>query len=282
MPRPRDDSKPQSASILVRFWGVRGHIPVPGPETATYGGNTPCVEVRCGERLLILDSGTGIRLLGRELVKNGPIDADLFYAHTQFDRICGLPFFAAAFDPKNSFHIWAGHLGPRRSVKGVLMQLMTDPIFPVPLTVMRARLEFTDFRAGETLTPRPGVTARTARFNWTRPVTGYRIEYGGRSVCYLSDIKRGLEANVTAALGLIEKADIVIFNTALEPSMEHPPAQDGWQWGVELCERARAGTLVLSSHGDTCDDAALDRLATELQRARPGSLVAREGLVLTA
>jgi phosphoribosyl 1,2-cyclic phosphodiesterase len=270
------------AAITVRFWGVRAHIPVPGPETADFGGNTPCLEVRCGRHLLIFDSGTGIRLLGQQLVRSGSVDADLFYAHTQFDRICGLPFFAAAFNPKNTFRIWAGHLDGDETVKGVLTQLMTDPLFPVPITIMRAQLEFHDFRAGATLEPKPGVVVRTEGYNWTRPVTGYRVQYGGKSFCYLSDVKRDVEVNADAVLDLIRDADIVAFNAARDPSMEGMQADDGWRWGAELCQRAGAGTYVITNHRQGDDDLALHRLEKDAEALRPGSVVAREGTTLEA
>ena len=99
--------------MSVRFWGVRGSIPAPGPETARYGGNTPCIEVRCGEHMIILDAGTGIRLLGNELMRaNSAVDADILFSHCHIDHINGLPFFAPAFTPGNRLRLWAGNLMP--------------------------------------------------------------------------------------------------------------------------------------------------------------------------
>ncbi len=269
-----------SAAITVRFWGVRGHIPVPGPETAAFGGNTACIEVRCGEHLLIFDAGTGIRLLGQKLAHEGSVDADLFFSHSQFDHICGLPFFAAAFNPANSFRVWAGHLEGDATIKGVLAQLMTDPIFPVPLTIMKAALDFRDFRAGETLTPKPGVVLRTAGFNWTRPVTGYRIEHGGRAVCYLSDVKHNLEVNADSVVEFISDADLVVFNAAIDPSMEDPARADGCLWGIELTAQARVRTLVLTNHRHDADDSRLREIADDLARTHPGTVIAYEGLAI--
>lgn len=271
-----------SGAFTVRFWGVRGHIPVPGPDTAGFGGNTVCVEFRCGPHLLIFDAGTGIRLLGGSLLGQGPIDADLFFSHSQFDRICGLPFFTPAFDPKSRFRIWAGHLEADASIKGVLTHLMTDPIFPVPLAAMKATLDFQDFRAGDTLAPRPGIVIRTAGFNWTRPVTGYRVQYAGHSVCYLCDVKHNLEVNAASIVELMAGADVVVFNVAIDPSMESPGDTDGWRWGVDLCARAGARNLVLTGHRHGDDDATLERLAAEAQRLWPGTVVAREGLAIEA
>ena len=72
-----------------------------------YGGNTPCVEITCGEKTLIFDAGTGLRALGQEFIKKGKIEAEIFFSHAHLDHIIGFPFFAPAFNPKNKFKIWS-------------------------------------------------------------------------------------------------------------------------------------------------------------------------------
>ena len=89
----------QAHKFSLKFWGVRGSIPCPGAEYVKYGGNTSCLEVRCGPHLLIFDAGTGMRPLGRELDKQGRVEADVFFTHSHFDHITGLPFFSPAFKP---------------------------------------------------------------------------------------------------------------------------------------------------------------------------------------
>src|SRR5215471_19145094 len=145
--------------MTIRFWGVRGSIVAPGPKTARYGGNTSCVEMRCGNRLLVFDGGSGLRPLGQELVRSGrKVNLDLIYSHTHFDHIGGLPFFAPAYAPGNRIRIWAGHLQPPYGIKAVLDKMMSAPLFPVPMDILAARLEFRDFTAGDTLHPHPGIT----------------------------------------------------------------------------------------------------------------------------
>ena len=96
------------SDLTIRFWGVRGSIPCPGPETIRYGGNTSCVEMRCGRRLLVFDGGSGLRPLGNVLVEGGrPVDLDLFYSHTHIDHILGLPFFAPAYSAGCRVRFWA-------------------------------------------------------------------------------------------------------------------------------------------------------------------------------
>jgi phosphoribosyl 1,2-cyclic phosphodiesterase len=172
----------------VRFWGVRGSVACGGPETVRYGGDTSCVEMRCGDHLLIFDCGTCIRALGQALTRAGkPVQADAFFSHTHWDHIAGLPFFCAAFDPNSAFRVHAGHLDPALGIEGALRLAMRPPLFPVPLDIFRADIGFVDFAAGDTLQPRDGVTVRTAPLNHPDGATGYRVEYDGRAVCYVTD-----------------------------------------------------------------------------------------------
>src|ERR1700682_2107045 len=97
-------SNEQASALRVKLWGVRGSIPVPGPATVFYGGNTSCVEVRADGEIIILDAGTGIRLLGVALTeefKDQPMKLTLLISHTHWDHIQGFPFFLPAYDSKN-------------------------------------------------------------------------------------------------------------------------------------------------------------------------------------
>src|SRR3954462_4635056 len=95
---------PNPATAYVRFWGVRGSIPTPGPSTVKYGGNTSCIEIRADDEIIILDGGTGLRALGRKLVNEfdgKPLSLTLLLTHTHWDHIQGLPFFMPFYEPKN-------------------------------------------------------------------------------------------------------------------------------------------------------------------------------------
>ena len=274
-PAPRDFS--------VRFWGVRGSIACSGPRTARYGGNTSCLEVRCGERLLVLDGGTGLRYLGRTLMSGAPLDADLFFTHTHFDHVCGLPFFAPFFMPQNRFRLWAGHLGEGLTLKRVLSEFMMSPLFPVPPEVFKATMEYRDFSAGETLPAGEAVSVRSAALNHPDGATGYRIEYGGRSICYLTDTEHVPGVPDRSILGLIEGADLVIYDS-MYTDEEYPQyvgwGHSTWQEGVRLCTQAGVKRLVVFHHDPEHDDDMLDAVARDVEAALPGSLVAREGMVL--
>ena len=116
------------SAMSVRFWGVRGTAPSASIATARYGGNTPCVEVRCGEHLIIFDAGTGIRCLGRALMKSmSVIDADIFFSHCHIDHIYGLPYFEPAFARGNHLRLWAGNLQPVYRLEEVVRKLISPP-----------------------------------------------------------------------------------------------------------------------------------------------------------
>ncbi len=264
-----------SGKFEVCFWGVRGGIPCPGPSTMRYGGNTPCVEMRVGGHTLIFDAGTGIRPLGCVLDKRAPVQAHVFFSNTSLEHIAGIPFFTAAYNPKNSFCVWAGHLPPHAGVRNVLAGLMADPVFPVPIAILGAKIEFNDFRGGATIELAPGVCVRSAALNRSPAATGYRVEWGGKSACYVSGLIAGPDGDEAAAVSLIEGADLAIVNIA-----DTPPGAADWRDGARLCDIAGAKTYVIFHHHPDHDDAAMDRIADEAQALRPGTVVAREGMTL--
>lgn len=270
--------------FYVRFWGVRGSIAVGSPEVMRYGGNTSALEIRCGSHLLLFDAGTGIRALGVALQQaSTPVDADIFFTHTHYDHVCGLPHFCPAFDPHNTFRIHAGHVTDADGIKSVLKQMMCSPLFPVPLEIFQANLSFHDFHQGEVLHPKPGVTIRTGPLSHPDLATGYRVEFGGKSICYLTDTEHpaeGLDQNI---LALIRGADIVIYDsmyTDEEYACRKGWGHSTWQAGARLCDAAGVKTFVVFHHDPEHDDAFMDRVAAELEIARPGSVVAREGMIL--
>jgi phosphoribosyl 1,2-cyclic phosphodiesterase len=267
----------------VRFWGVRGSIACPGPDTVRYGGNTSCVEIRCADRLMIFDGGTGLRLLGNELMRTGkPVEMDLFYSHTHFDHICGLPFFAPCYDARSKIRIWAGHLNSM-GIEAVLKNMMIAPLFPIPMGIFTANIEFVDFKAGDVLFPHPGIRICTGPLNHPNGATGYRIEYGGKVVAYITDTEHRPGQRDPNILALIAGADVMIYDSTYTDA-EYPAHKDWghstWEEGVRLADTAKAKTLVIYHHDPGHDDTFMDQVAMDAAVARPGTIVAQEGLVL--
>ncbi|MES1155108.1 MAG: MBL fold metallo-hydrolase [Pseudorhodoplanes sp.] len=268
----------------IRFWGVRGSIACPGPQTIRYGGNTPCIEMRCGDRLLIFDGGTGIRPLGDELMKaDGALDADIFFSHCHVDHVGGLPFFAPFYVKGNAFRLWAGNLLPALRMEDVMRRLMSHPLFPIDVDAFQARLDYRDFRAGETLHPCPGVTMRTAPLDHPDGATGYRVEFDGRSVAYLTDIETRPGGPDPRVVELARNADLAIYDctyTEAEIGSKHGWGHSTWNDGLRLADAAGVKTFCLFHHAPEHDDAVMDRIAAEAKAARPGTIVAIEGKVI--
>jgi phosphoribosyl 1,2-cyclic phosphodiesterase len=274
-----------AGEFSVRFWGVRGSIACSSAEYARYGGNTSCLEVRCGDNVLIFDAGTGIRALGKQLVKSLPVTTDIFFTHTHLDHIVGLPFFAPLYKPGSKIRIWAGHLQPPLTFSDALSHMMAPPLFPVPPTVFASEPEFKDFRAGQTLYPLPGVTLKTAPLNHPNGATGYRIEWNGKAICYVTDCEHDGKGRDPVVVDLIRGADIFIYDCSYTDE-EYPTyagwGHSTWQEGARLADAAGVKQFVLFHHDPSHTDAVMDQIAAAAAAARPGTVAAQEGMILAA
>ena len=266
-------------NFLLRFWGVRGSIACSGPETLRYGGNTSCIEVKCGERHLIFDGGTGLRPLGLSLPHEGAFEYDHFFSHTHWDHIAGMPFFCPAYRPDCKIHVHAGHLTAQGGIEAALRQAMTEPLFPVPLDVFQASIDFSDFNAGATLDIGDGIIIKTALLNHPNGATGYRVEFEGRSLCYVTDTEHKPGSPDQNILGLIKDSDLVIYDSTYTD--DEFPAYVGWghstwQEGVRLCQAAGAKRLAIFHHDPGRSDDALDKIGVEAAQQFAGAFIARE------
>jgi phosphoribosyl 1,2-cyclic phosphodiesterase/CheY-like chemotaxis protein len=175
------------ARNMVKFWGVRGSIPTPGPSTVFYGGNTSCVEVRADGELIILDSGSGIRPLGVSLAtefKGKPIHLSLLLTHTHWDHIQGFPFFPVAYNPQNRLRI-IGYEGSRQGLESTLAGQMESAYFPIGLKQMPGHIRFEEMREMEFKLGHVDVCATFV--NHPGICVGYRINTSTGSVAYIPD-----------------------------------------------------------------------------------------------
>lgn len=270
--------------ITVRFWGVRGSIPCSETGTQRYGGNTSCVEIRCGDHLLIFDAGSGMRHLGGTLGNgHGPLDIDLFLSHCHIDHLIGLPFFAPVFDEQRRIRLWAGGLRASGGLKSAIDKFMSFPLFPIGTDTTKGICAFNDFERGDVLHPRDGIAVRTVSLDHPGGATGYRVEYAGHAVCYVTDNDLGDGTLDPAIVALAKDAALVITDTTYTDA--ELPAHVGWghsswQQAVRLADAANVKTLCLFHHDPDHDDIFMDGIAAESAKARAGTIVAREGLTI--
>jgi phosphoribosyl 1,2-cyclic phosphodiesterase len=271
--------------MTVTFWGVRGSIPSPGPDTVKYGGNTPCVEVCAGGGHYIFDGGTGLRALGQHLLPKNPLVCHMFFTHTHWDHIQGFPFFAPAFSRLHAFTIHAAADEGGHSIKAILTRQMNSPHFPVPLIHMGAKLSFHEFLPGESIALGE-VQMRTARLNHPGGSTGYRLEWRGRSVVYASDTEHFEDEPDPNVLGLAEGADLMIYD-AMYTEDEYCAGKQGWghsTWEAAVAVGNAAGVrnLALYHHEPNHSDEFLDEVQRKASAAFQGNLmIAREGETLS-
>lgn len=266
--------------FVIKFWGVRGSRPVPGPAVLQFGGNTACVEVMIGSTRIILDAGTGICNLGKQLPGSGQ-QAYILITHTHWDHIQGFPFFMPLFVPGNRFTLYGeGKLG--LSFSRQMHDLMSDPHFPIQLDKVAAELQFREVTHGSVWYLPEDITVRAAHNRHPNGAISYRIEQGGRAVCYLTDTEHGEELDAQL-LQLARGADVVIYDA--QYSDAEYPAKRGWghsTWreGVKLLQAAGAKRLVLFHHEPERADDELAALEQAAQSEFPACWAAREGMII--
>ncbi len=268
-------------SFKVKFWGVRGSIACPSARHIAFGGNTACVEVSAGGKKIIFDAGTGIRNLGHWLQRKQVDHARILLSHTHWDHINGFPFFSPAFGASRHFVVMAGHLVEHGGVEKVIAGQMAQPLFPVPLEFMSAKMEFQDFSAGDKFELFRGTTVITAPLNHPNGATGYRIDHAGRSLCYVTDTEHVPGQPDQAILGLIEGADLVIYDSTYTDK-EFPGrvgwGHSTWEEGVRLCRAANVKSLAIFHHDPDHEDLFMERLEAKARATWSGAIVARENM----
>lgn len=272
--------------FLIRFWGVRGSIACPGPHTVRYGGNTSCIEMRVGGKLLVFDGGTGLRELGLKLLSEMPLDATMFFTHSHWDHIQGFPFFVPAFVPGNKFDIY-GAIAPNGStIEQRLNDQMLHPNFPVPLQIMGADLKFCDIDVGETVDI-GDVKIENTLLNHPGEAVGYRVTWNGKTAAYITDTEHFPDRLDENVLWLSRDADVMIYDATYtdneyynEKSSKVGWGHSTWQEAVKVAKAANVKQLVIFHHDPLHNDEFMDEIAQDTAEQFPNSVVAKEGMVI--
>lgn len=259
-------------------------------ETEKYGGNTACVEITCGDNTLIFDAGSGLRLLGDHLAKvHAKADKKgekrnrlhLFFTHCHYDHISGFPFFAPFFDRDTRIDIWSGHLPGPDKTRRMILDYMKPPFFPVGPEVFGAKLRYRDFEPLDELKPVPKVRVKTLSLDHHDGCIGYRIEFDGRSICYITDTTHTLGEPDQDIINFVHEADLMIYDGTYTDA-EFPHFSDfghsTWEEGVRLAQSALVRRYAIFHHRPSRTDAALDKIETQCRAMFRRSFAAREGL----
>lgn len=274
--------------MKVTFHGVRGSTPCHGPDTAKYGGNTSCVSVEAeGQRPILLDLGTGLRYFGQQYTAStsAPLDAVALVTHLHWDHIQGFPFFGPILQDGARLELF----GPRqedgtsfmRSVSNAIRQ----PTFPVELHDLRGKFEFHDVADDDFMID--GFSVKSRLVPHIGPTVGYRIEFGGKSIAYISDHQQPLDGSFTLPEGVRELAqdvDLLIHDS--QYTMAEFEIKKTWghctsEFAIGIGSACNARRVALYHHDPDRTDSELDALRPCDAAGKTQVFVAREGATIT-
>lgn len=283
----------------LKFWGVRGSIPTPGPTTIRYGGNTSCLEIRFDDQLFILDAGSGIRALGNALLKEQQhIKGHIFISHMHWDHIQGIPFFTPAFIPGNNFTFY-GAEEVDANLKKIISGQMDPAYFPIELNDMGASLKFKPLHEGRFEVE--GVPVETIFVNHPGNALGYKFSINDKKLVYISDNEPFATVNGDNNVDFIgedgnEKlirflsdVDVLIHDAQYTPEeyIKHVTwGHSPYDYAVKLALEAKVKKLILFHHDPLHNDDKIDEIlngAVSLAAAAGKELeviAAKEGLTL--
>ncbi|HEY9844552.1 MAG: MBL fold metallo-hydrolase [Candidatus Sericytochromatia bacterium] len=270
--------------MKIKFWGVRGSVPTPWAEAMQVGGNTSCVQVLTDlDELIVLDSGTGIRLLGKALIdaqQHRRRQIHLLLSHTHWDHIQGLPFFGLMNFPDNQITIY-GADKPQKTLEEIVRAQMQYEYFPVALHEAAAAINFRPL-AEEPFEIGP-IKIRTAMFNHPGGVYGYRLEYQDQVLVYATDMEYTQDSLDPKLVAFAKDADLLIYDAQYTP--EEYCIKQGWGHSnhllaAHLAKSAGVDQLYLFSHDPDHADRALEAMEVQAREIFPATHLAREGAVV--
>lgn len=291
--------------MKIKFWGVRGSIPCPGPTTQKYGGNGACIELRLGKRIVIIDAGSGIRELGNYLMAHdmpdGPISADLFLSHTHWDHIMGFPYFVPIYVPTTKLNVYGPVSFEEDPLEEVVGGQMKYRYFPVNVGELSSNIEYIRLSENPGIDLGGGLKVVTKFLNHPVTTLGYRFEYEGKVFCtcydtepfcnlFITDPEHPEYDEAMAIEGeevareqniLLEQffagADLLVYD-AQYTQEEYLANRIGWghtpmEHAIEAAQRNGVKKLALFHHDPDRTDEQLDELAkTYCQPGKYGDL----------
>jgi phosphoribosyl 1,2-cyclic phosphodiesterase len=291
-----------SNELKVRFWGVRGSYPTPGAGTVKYGGNTASVEVRVGERTIILDAGTGIIPLGRELAGRRVFEVVLLFSHLHHDHTQGFPFFVPAYLPNARLHIF-GPGGTSETLGQVLEHNQSSETFPVSLREMASSKDIHSVRESQVIIwDEAGIRVAESTVglsdeavvirihkSYAHPggVYAYRITWRGKSIVYATDTEGYIGTDRKLVL-FAKNADVLIHDA--QYSEEHYrggltgfPSTQGYghstvTMACEVASASEVGQLILFHHDPSYSDERVAGLEASARAQFGKAQAAYEGL----
>lgn len=267
----------------LTVWGARGSIPAPAAANTRYGSDTSCVEVRCGDRVLVFDAGTGIVGCGRKLYEEQVGEIDILLTHCHFDHIIGLPFVIPLYKDHAAVRIHAGHFLDDTTCRDMVERFMRPPYFPVTPKQFAAHIDYRDFRPPAVLDLGDGIVVRTVRLNHPNGAVGYRVDFEGRSICYITDTEHEPGTHDEAVAAFVAGAEVMIYDSTYsdeDMAKYRGFGHSTWQEGVRLCQAGGIDRLVIFHHDVLRTDASLAKLAEEAQTRFAGARIGATGLTL--
>ncbi|MCP3872094.1 MAG: MBL fold metallo-hydrolase [Desulfobacteraceae bacterium] len=302
--------------MKIKFWGVRGSIPCPGPNTVKYGGNTSCIELRFNDlkRQIIIDAGSGIRDLGNYMMANdltkGPINTELFLTHTHWDHIMGFPFFTPVYIPGTKLTVYGPVSFENDTLKDIVGGQMTYRYFPIRQIELASTIDYVELKEGVVDTGNNDISITTKYLNHPILCLGYRFEYKEKVVCTVYDSEpyqnlfctdpQDLSYDETMAnegekaakmanemlTSFYKDADLVIMD-AQYTEEEYLASKKGWghnsmEHAIESSKNAGVKKLALFHHEPLYSDTKLDELSEKLCKTDASESMeiffAREGM----
>lgn len=255
--------------MKIKFWGTRGSIPVPGPETIKYGGNTTCLEARLADNtLIIFDAGTGMKNLGQEILShNGITDINLVLTHSHWDHIQGFPFFGPANKEDVNINV-LGCPGTYFKLRKILTDQMEFKYFPVTFAALKSHISFKEISNGE----HPIGPAQLSFIELNHPGTayGFKVVEGDARFVFLTDNELKPPPPIKTPwqkfVQFCEDADILVHDAMY--TNEELQSKKGWghssmEQVIELATTANVKKVILSHHSPERSDQELEDIFNE-------------------